>query len=329
MARIYLLTAHAATDEIRTKGAYLSLKENALADRFKIHHLVDDPEEADIVLFAEIDVGRLCQDVLCHPYIKQYREKCFMFSSDWRVIPFIPGVYTALEKRYYQPRRVRPGFYPSCLINPLIGFEPDPNRDLLYSFMGDLQTAKVRRTLAQLTHPRAEFVNTSRESQAVMWKGTPEQRAVFWKKYVDLARRSKFVLCPRGVAPSSIRLFEMMAMGRAPVILSDAWVAPEGPRWESFAIQVPERDALSIPAILESRESEAIEMGFRARKEWEEFFSPDLLFHRVVELCLEIKKARRLPENLARWTILPQLLRMHVFREYLRLLKQRVLKPGR
>lgn len=318
MARIHLLTAHPDSDPPRTKAAYLSLKENAQADRFKVHHLVDDPESADIILFAEIDVGRLCQDVIHHPYIKQYREKCFMFSSDWRVIPFLPGVYTALEKKWYDPRRVRAGFYPSCMINPLIDFDPNPTRDLLYSFMGDLQTAKVRQTLAQLHHPRAAFVDTSSESQAVMWKGTDEQRAAFWKRYVDLASRSKFVLCPRGMAASSIRLFEMMAMGRAPVVLSDAWVAPDGPDWESFLIQIPERDALSTPEILEKREADAVEMGLRARKEWERFFAPDLLFHRAVELCLEIKKARRLPEWLARRTIIPQLLRMHVLREYLR-----------
>ena len=114
MARIHLLTVYPESDP-RSQGGYLSLRENALMDRFKIHRLVDDPEEAEIILFVEVDVGRFCERVLKHPYIKRFRQKCFLFCTDYRVLPFLPGVYTALEKRSYLPRRVRPGFYPSCL----------------------------------------------------------------------------------------------------------------------------------------------------------------------------------------------------------------------
>jgi hypothetical protein len=167
-------------------------------------------------------------------------------------------------------------------------------------------------------------MDTSWESQAVTWKGSAGQRAVFWDRYVEIARRSQFILCPRGLAPSSIRLFETMCMGRVPVILADEWVRPEGPQWDAFTIQIPERDARSVPDILEEKEAAAYEMGLIARAEWEKYFSPDVVFHRVVELCLEIQKARRLPEALARLSIIPQLLRGRVFREYLRAWKKRL-----
>jgi hypothetical protein len=323
MARIHLLSAHPESD-LRARGGYLSLKENARLDRLKVHQLVDNPKEADIILFAEIDAGRLCEDVLRHPYIRRYRDKCFMFSTDWRVIPFIPGIYTSLEKSWYLPRRSRPGFYLSCLINPLIKFEPGPDRDLLYSFMGDVNTRPLRKVLADLDHPRSVFTDTSSESQAVMWKGTQEQRTVFWQRYVEVARRSKFILCPRGLAPSSIRLFETMCMGRVPVILADEWVRPDGPLWEAFSIQIPEKDARSVPQILEEKEAASYEMGLVARAEWEKYFSPDVVFHRVVEWCLEIRRARKLPEALDRLSIIPQLLRPHVVREYLRAWKKRL-----
>jgi hypothetical protein len=325
MARVHLLTVHPESD-IRACGGYVCLKDNALADKFKVHQLVEDPEEADIILFAEIDAGRLCESVLKHPYIKRYRAKCFMFSTDWRVIPFIPGIYTALEKSWYLPSRTRPGFYISCRMNPLtlVNFKPEAERDLLYSFMGDVQTAPVRKVLAQMEHPRGLFVDTSQDSQTVMWNASAEHLAIFWKRYVALARRSKFILCPRGLAPSSIRLFETMCMGRAPLILADEWVPPHGPQWEAFSIRIPERDARWVPRILEEKEAAAVEMGLLARAEWEKYFSPNIAFHRVVELCLEIQKSRRLPEALARLSIIPQLLRRHVLMEYLRTWKQRL-----
>ena len=317
MARVHLLTVHPESDP-RPRGGYVSLKENAFLDRFKIHHLVADPNEADIILFAEVDTGRLCEDVLRHPYIKRYRDKCFMFSTDWRVVPFIPGIYTSLEKSWYLPRRSSPGFYPSCLINPLVKFEPDSDRDLLYSFMGDIQTHPVRKVLARLDHPRGEFVDTSSESQTAMWTGSPEQKAIFWKRYVGLAKRSQFVLCPRGVAPASIRLFEAMMMGRVPVILSDEWLPPAGPDWDKFSLRIAEDDAARVPQLLEEKEAVADEMGLRARTEWEKYFSPEIVFHRIVEECLELRKARKLPEALDRLSIIPQLLRPRNFREYLR-----------
>ena len=325
MARVHLLTVHPESD-LRARAGYLCLKDSAFSDQFKVHQLVEDPEEADLILFAEIDSGRFSENVLKHPYVRRFRQKCFMFSTDWRVIPFIPGVYTALEKSWYLPSRARPGFYISCRMNPLtlINFKHHVECDLLYSFMGDVQTAPVRSALAQLEHPRGLFVDASQDSQTVMWNASAERLAVFWKRYVALARRSKFILCPRGLAPSSIRLFETMCMGRVPVILSDEWVPAGGPQWESFSIQIPERDVRWVPRILEERESAAFEMGLLARAEWKKYFSPDVVFHRVVDLCLEIQKARQLPEALDRLSILPQLLRGHVIREYLRAWKQRM-----
>jgi hypothetical protein len=135
------------------------------------------------------------------------------------------------------------------------------------------------------------------------------ERLDYDRRYAEVAKASKFVLCPRGLSVSSIRLFETMGMGRVPVILSDDWIAPEGPCWEQFSIRLPEDDYAQIPRILEQRESEAVEMGERARKEWEEWFSDEVLFHRLVELCLDIKKNRKLPETLARWPAYLQYLR--------------------
>jgi hypothetical protein len=317
MARIHLLTVHPET-KIRERGGYVSLLENSRIDRYKVHQLVDSPGDADLILFAEIDVGRLCEDVMRHPYIKRYRNKCFMFSTDWRVIPFLPGVYTGVEKSYFLPRRVRAGFYPSCLINPKVRFEPEAERDLLYSFMGDVQTHPVRRELARLPHPRGAWIDTSSESQDVMWKGSLERREMYWERYAGLLRRSKFVLCPRGISPASIRLFEAMCVGRVPVVLSDEWVAPEGPKWDSFCLFVPEREAASVPRMLEEREGDAAKLGLVARREWETYFSPEVAFHRVVELCLELQRGRTWPDWIERQAVLPQLLRWRNLQEYRR-----------
>lgn len=99
---------------------------------------------------------------------------------------------------------------------------------------------------------------------------------------------SRFVLCPRGKGTSSIRLYEALASGCVPVILSDQWVAPEGPAWESFSIRWPESDAAGLVATLEERDARWQEMGRAARAAYDQFFAPEVAFHRLIENCSEL-----------------------------------------
>jgi len=319
MAKVLLLCAaeEDPRDDSWSRGAYTRLKQSAGMGKSR-HRLVDDPAEADIILFAEMHI-EFAFEVRRHSCYKSFRDKCFAFAIDDKLIPFLPGVYASMEKSWYSPRRVRSGFYLTILENPYTDFDPAPiGRDLLYSFVGSVITSPVRAALAKLRHPRSVFIDTSKESLPILSTGTPEQRAVFWKKYADIASRSKFVLCPRGEGTSSIRLFEMMRMGRAPVILADEWVPPEGPGWEQFSIRIPESEAMNVLQILEKREDEAIALGLKARQEWERWFAPEAVFNTVVDWCLEIKDSRRLPEYLACLSVYPQIFRGHFFRAYLR-----------
>jgi hypothetical protein len=319
MARVLLLSQadENPTDDSYTRGAYIRLKESAEKGKSS-HILVVDPREADLILFAEIHVI-FAYNIRHHPYYRQFRDKVFAFSVDDRLIPMVPGVYASLEKSWYKPGRSRAGFYLFTMENPHV--EPDAapvERDLLYSFVGSTKTWPIRTELGKLSHPRSIFIDTSQKSLPILSGGTAEQRNAFWKSYSDIARRSKFVLCPRGLGTSSVRLFEMMKMGRSPVILSDEWVPPEGPKWDEFSIRIPEAEVTNVPAILEKKESEAVAMGLRARQEWERWFAPEVLFDTVVNWCLDIKAARRLPEYFDRMIVYPQIFRPIFFRTYLR-----------
>jgi hypothetical protein len=125
----------------------------------------------------------------------------------------------------------------------------------------------------------------------------PAQLAAQKQWYADIMRRSKFVLCPRGVGTSSFRLFEAMKAGRCPVILSDGWVPPEAPAWESFSIRVPERLAERIPDLLRDRESEYLELGLRARQVFDEWFADNVKFDRMVESCASLLGENRMSET--------------------------------
>jgi glycosyltransferase involved in cell wall biosynthesis len=91
--------------------------------------------------------------------------------------------------------------------------------------------------------------------------------------FIDAILDAKFSLCPRGNGVASYRLQESLALGRAPVIISDDWVPVSDLDWERFAIFVREREISNLPAILREHEARWKEMGDRALEAYESFFS--------------------------------------------------------
>jgi len=302
------------------RGALLRLRESQQLDAFGVHRLTEDPEIAEIILFAENrDAGFYFEFVRSHPYYRRYREKCYLYCPNDQFVPFLPGIYPSIEQEYYRPDWTSSGSYLSIQENPYIEFAPlNGDEAYLTSFIGSIANAPVRGQLSTLASERCPIVDTSTYALRTNIAGTQEERLQFWKQYADLMRASKFVLCPRGVGPGSIRLFEAMKMGRAPVILSDAWVAPEGPDWNSFSLRLAEQDYRQIPELLQQREAAAPQLGLAARQAWEAWFAPPVIFHRMVETCLQLRTRRRLPYSVMSLTASLQLLRPWHARNYLR-----------
>ena len=318
MAQVVLLSATPPDDETREHLAPLrDLRDAAASDRFGVHQVTGNPATADVIVFAEsYGAGWHFERVRRHPFTRRYREKCFIFCANPFVIPFLPGVYTGIDKGWASRRTVS-GFYLDVPKSRFTTFTP-PSDDLpyLFSFMGSVGTAPVRRRLQSVVHPRGFFQDTAADyARALHGKMDVREQEDYQRRYAEMAKASKFVLCPRGLSVSSIRLFETMRMGRAPVILADDWVKPPGPMWDTFSVRIAERDCGAIPRVLEAREDEAVAMGERARAAWVEWFSREVAFHRIVESCLAIRERRVIPEALARWPVYLQYLRPFHFRK--------------
>jgi hypothetical protein len=321
MAQVLLLSsAPVEAEDDYNRGAFRKLRDSARVDTFGKHSLTDDPSAADLIVFAELyGAGAYFQSVRRHPFVKKFREKCFLFCSNDFVIPFLPGVYASIEKRWASDR-TRSGFYLAVSENEFVDFTA-PRDDLtyLYSFLGTVDTAPVRARLAALSYPRSFFQDTSADYREVL-SGKLDAAAMkqYWRRYAEICKLSKFILCPRGMGASSVRLFDTMRMGRVPVILSDQWIEPQGPAWEKFSLRLPEAEFAEVPHLLEEHEAVAVEMGLLARAQWEEWFSERVSFHRVVEWCLDIKRHRHIPETWARFFPYIQYLRPFHFRHLLR-----------
>ncbi len=285
---------HITTDDVdnRNYGGWFVnyLAERARECRFRVHQLVDTPERADAVLILARG-DEFSSEVRRHPLVRQDFRKVFVYDVKDRPIPFLPGLYCSLPHRQFNPARHAAAPY-LAPINPAVGAiaaEPGREADLFFSFIG-ADNAPVRRRLFRSTANwglRPDVLVELAYGWAKRGDATAERR------FAETIARSRFVLCPRGIGTSTYRLYETMELGRVPVILSDAWVPPAGPPWESFAVRLSERSASELPRLLANYEPRAAAMGRAARAAWEEWFAPDVQFHRMAEAVERLRSGGR------------------------------------
>jgi hypothetical protein len=312
-------------EQVRWMGGARSLLiESANLDPFKKHTLTDNPEEADLIIFAELGAeGLFSEWVRHHPWFKKYREKVFVFDVGDRTLPFVPGLYASLRKSYHDEGRTRTGYYMRLDENPFIDFRPAPEEyRYLGCFVGSLANHTVRVELAKLASDRLLIQDTSDFAQSMLYMSPEEKAQAFWPTYADTMASSAFAFCPRGRGPGSIRLFEALMLGRCPVIIADEWVYPKRIDWSACSLTVAEKDIPRIPEILERELSRAPQLGLEARKNWEQFYAPPVRFHWLVEDCLEILSHRRTPERKAGRKVWKLLFEKEIMRRFIQSKKQ-------
>jgi hypothetical protein len=198
----------------------------------------------------------------------------------------VPTLSPSVERWQFRPNASRAAHYVARVAEnkavdsyiPRVG----GSRRYLASFLGSSQTHGLRHRVHAL---RSEEIYTFDPANRFVWEVSDGQRSAF----VDISDQSHFVLCPRGIGPSTYRLFEAMQMGRAPVIISDQWMPIAGLDWSGFSIQIAEAEVHKIPEILSAQVDRAGDMGCVARAMWERHFAPAVSLRTLARLAVELK----------------------------------------
>ena len=260
----------------------------AAADTVGRHHLADDPEDADVLLYpqchmlgsADWQLAAIRDD----PVARRFPEKVTVYDERDRPWRAFPGIYVSMPQGRFDIYRQRAwSYYTVPDVTP-----QDLNPDLLFSFVGS-DTARCRRPLFELHHPDA-IVEEARGF--VFWDPESVDFAARRARYQATTQRSRFVLCPRGHGTSSIRLYETLAAGRVPVIISDDWVPPVGPDWSTMSIRWPEGCVDGLVETLQAFDNRWDEMSKAARMAYEMYFAREVAFDRIAELCDQLRRTR-------------------------------------
>jgi hypothetical protein len=287
MAKIYLAPCSKADHEH-------SLKELVALAQPSIHTFVESPEAADIILVIDV----------VHAYhqhrslLQQYLDKCYAIENEDIPYLVLPGLFASASASFFHRHRIRGCAYFSQrqYRSPLLTGascskeQQDQGRQYLLSFMGG-STCLLRKRLFNLKFERSDILIQPTLDYG-HWDLNQANRLTFQQRYIESLRSSKFILCPRGSGLGSVRLFEAMEMGVSPIIVSDRWLPPEGPDWQSFAIFVKESDLKKLPKIIEQYASEYEIRGQLARQAWEEHFSDAVLFNRYISAIEQLKPQR-------------------------------------
>lgn len=275
---VYLLHPSEVAADIPPEAAacYEQLHAEFALQTRTAHTLAPDPAEAEIILapIAPSGYGPCFEKLRRSAIYRRHADKLVVYSPQDNQFPALRGLFPSVGGRWVRSRWALPAHYISSHIHQF-KFRPEEmaGKDLLFSFVGSSRTHPIREQIVQWREPRGVVVDASaRTDEAYWWEKKNREQLV--AGYREITLRSQFVLCPRGVSASSIRLFEAMEAGAIPVIVADDLQLPLGPRWEEFSLRVPERDVATIPQLLERWEHRAAAMGAAARDAWEMYFSP-------------------------------------------------------
>lgn len=236
------------------------LKKAANLDSHGKHKWWDDPETADAILFFEGHAGMdpLRLGVLFNPIYRKYRQKCFLYHDGDYAYPFMPGLYPSLLKEHHKPGWCEGApYFARQAVNEAVTAAADlnPERKWLASFIG-ANNCPVRKAMLNWSHPLIHLKDTT---GLHAWEMDAKSRQKYETEYAQICGESKAILAPRGLGPSTYRLYEAMEIGRCPIILSDSWVPPLGIDWIQCSIKLPESSANDTEPIVDRLGKEDIE----------------------------------------------------------------------
>lgn len=236
------------------------------------HRITQDIDEADVVINGLSDnLDRGFHAPIARPLTRAHVRQ---FAWDWSDKPTgrHSGFYASLDRAYYDPRRHRTMSYP-IVFNEMVTNFPQDEATYAYGFMGGMTHRLRRRMLAALSNRQAQD-NAKLTWQENDWaalhdrSGLPHKRA-----YVEFLRRTKFVLCPRGIGVGTARFYETLKAGRVPVLISDRFVLPARIDWSTCLVVVKENELERIPEAVAQAMPRWPQMAAEARRVWEEHFS--------------------------------------------------------
>ena len=169
-----------------------------------------------------------------------------------------------------------PNTIPIPLVVSRIPEQRTEEKTIKASFVGSY-THPIRAAMTQQASPDLLISMQAQWSEVIT-----EER---FSSFEDVSSKSRYMLCPRGYGPTSYRLYEAFQYGAVPVYISDRFWLPwrDELNWEDLIITVTPEKIPKINHILDSYEDRHESMIECAASVYEEFFSIEGVFKKILD----------------------------------------------
>ena len=279
-------------NDVPMASAGVSLIESLRAELLQRPSIVEesDFEVADALVIHEpwaFREWRYVGKLIANPVIGRFSHKVYTVNGDDGPAGLLRGTYCCLPQSRFDPA-----------LHAATPFLVQPNEQVLAhagtrrapathlgTWRGNPKSnRRLREHLLDLYAGSSSFKVEATQS----WLNHGAEEKLH---YVQLLRSGKFSLCPGGWAAASIRIFESMALGVAPVIIADEFVEPPGPDWKAFSLRIREADLASLESILQQHAQQHEKMGARAYEAWCKYFDPNRLIAYYADTLLGCMRA--------------------------------------
>jgi len=211
------------------------------------YQFVDQADDADVAFY--VDSNKAPRGIGEYQRLLQWamekRKFLFALSIEDQPLGVLPGIYTSLEPVNFDPKLHLSWPHleaPNRVVEDALETS-QRQHSLLFTFSGSC------------SHPlRRKLFSTYGSEQNGIWNVQEIKR---WynhtedehEKYVEDILNSYFVLCPRGIACYSHRIFETILLERVPVIIADDWV-PFSFAEQDYYVKIPESEVGNMASLL-------------------------------------------------------------------------------
>lgn len=142
------------------------------------------------------------------------------------------------------------------------------DKEILCSFVGAL-THNIRTQIQNMYSSDTDFIFDTKN-----WNPSVPKEDLY--KFINITKRSKFTICPRGYGAQSFRLYETLQLNSVPVIVYDKDWFPFSDviSWNEFCVLVPFNEiSLLKERLLNIKDEQYVAMLSKGKQIYKEFFT--------------------------------------------------------
>jgi hypothetical protein len=203
------------------------------------HKTVANADDADIIIVLDphlLPRRQFESAMSSNSAVRNNLDRVFVYNETDNPSSSYRGLYVSMPKPLFDTERHVSTIYWG--IRDHDECRSDVKRNGV-GFRGDCRTHPVRAKLHMLKSMGFDIFDTSR----------PETLSLSHNEFIEELASYQYYLCPRGHGTASIRMFECMAIGTVPIVVSDNYVFPRNITNGYNCIQIPEKSIglLNIP----------------------------------------------------------------------------------